>query len=318
MVIRKKAEKGEYAAREGLSLRVKKEMKMNYELYIMFLPVFIFFLIFAYKPMYGIIMAFQDYSPSKGILGSSWVGLKHFKSFFGSFYFGRLIRNTLVISLSSIVFCFPAPILLALLINELRREKFKRVVQTISYLPHFISLVVICSMVKKFTMSDGIINDLIVFLGGERSNLLSNPSAFVPIYIISDIWTSIGWGSIIYLAALTGVSSELYEAASIEGAGRFKQALHVTIPCIIPTIVTMFILRMGSVLSVGYEKIILLYNPTTKKVADVISSYVYEKGIQDKSWSFSTAVGLFNSVINFAFLLITNAISRKVSDTALW
>lgn len=297
---------------------VRKELSKNYELYLMFLPVFVFFLIFAYKPMYGILMAFQNYSPSKGVLGSPWVGFLHFKTFFNSFYFGRLLKNTLTISLCSIVFGFPAPILLALLMNEIKNKTFKKTVQTISYLPHFISLVVICSMIKKFTLSGGIINDIIVLFGGTRSNLLNSPSAFVPIYILSDIWTEIGWGSIIYLAALSSISMELYEAAAIEGAGRFKQAIHVTIPGIAPTIVIMFILRMGSVLSVGYEKIILLYNPMTKSVADVISSYVYEKGILNQSWSFSTAVGLFNAVINLIFLVLTNQFSKKVSDTALW
>lgn len=297
---------------------VRKELSKNYELYLMFLPVFVFFLIFAYKPMYGILMAFQNYSPSKGVLGSPWVGFLHFKTFFNSFYFGRLLKNTLTISLCSIVFGFPAPILLALLMNEIKNKTFKKAVQTISYLPHFISLVVICSMIKKFTLSGGIINDIIVLFGGTRSNLLNSPSAFVPIYILSDIWTEIGWGSIIYLAALSSISMELYEAAAIEGAGRFKQAIHVTIPGIAPTIVIMFILRMGSVLSVGYEKIILLYNPMTKSVADVISSYVYEKGILNQSWSFSTAVGLFNAVINLIFLVLTNQFSKKVSDTALW
>ena len=297
---------------------VRKELSKNYELYLMFLPVFVFFLIFAYKPMYGILMAFQNYSPSKGVLGSPWVGFLHFKTFFNSFYFGRLLKNTLTISLCSIVFGFPAPILLALLMNEIKNKTFKKTVQTISYLPHFISLVVICSMIKKFTLSGGIINDIIVLFGGTRSNLLNSPSAFVPIYILSDIWTEIGWGSIIYLAALSGISMELYEAAAIEGAGRFKQAIHGTIPGIAPTIVIMFILRMGSVLSVGYEKIILLYNPMTKSVADVISSYVYEKGILNQSWSFSTAVGLFNAVINLIFLVLTNQFSKKVSDTALW
>lgn len=302
----------------GVRGKIRKELSMNYELYIMFLPVFIYFLIFSYKPMYGILMAFQDYSPSLGIMHSPWVGLTHFKTFFKSYYFARLMRNTIVISLSSIVFGFPAPIILALLINEIKNSKFKKTVQTITYLPHFISLVVICSMIKKFTLEDGIINDLIAMFGGERSNLLNNPDCFVPIYVISDIWTGVGWGSIVYLAALSGISPELYEAASIDGAGRFKQVLHVTLPGIIPTVVTMFVLRMGSVLSVGYEKIILLYNPMTKKTADVISSYVYQKGIQNQSWSFSTAVGLFNSVINFAFLIGANKFSQKLNDTSLW
>ena len=298
--------------------RVKRELKKNYELYIMFIPVLLFYVLFCYKPMYGLLMAFQNYKPSLGIMGSEWVGFRHFTNFFNSFYFGRLIKNTLIISVSTIVFEFPAPIILALLLNELRSNKFKRVVQTISYLPHFISLVVICGMIKQFTLENGLVNDLIAFFGGTRSNLLNNPSAFVPIYVISDIWTKIGWGSIIYLAALSGISPELYEAAGLEGAGRFQQMWHVTLPGLLPTIVVMFVLRMGSVLTVGYEKIILLYNPMTMSTADVISSYVYRKGLQEQNWSFSTAVSLFNSVINLILLYSSNQLSKRVTGNALW
>lgn len=302
----------------SLACKTSRELKRNYELYLMFIPIFLFYLIFCYKPMYGLLMAFQDYKPSKGIWGSNWVGLKHFESFFSSFYFVRLLKNTVVISLSSIIFEFPAPIILALLLNELRSNKFKRIVQTVSYLPHFISLVVICGMIKQFTLEDGLINDLIAFFGGTRSNMLNDPACFVPIYIISDIWTKVGWGSIIYLAALSGISPELYEAAGLEGAGRFKQMWYVTLPGLLPTIVVLFVLRMGSVLTVGHEKIILLYNPMTMSTADVISSYVYRKGLQEQNWSFSTAVGLFNSVINLVFLVATNQFSKRMTENSLW
>ena len=298
--------------------RIKRELGLNYELYVMFIPVVLFYLIFCYKPMYGLIMSFQDFKPSQGIIGSEWVGFKHFKTFFGSFYFGRLIKNTLTISISSIVFVFPAPIILALLLNELRSTKFKRVVQTVSYLPHFISMVVICGMIKQFTLEAGIINDIIALFGGERVNMLNTPSYFVPIYVISDVWTQVGWGSIIYLAALSGISPELYEAAGLEGAGRFQQMWYVTIPGILPTIVILFVLRMGGVLSVGYEKIILLYNAMTMSTADVISSYVYRKGLLEQSWSFSVAVSLFNSVINMTFLVLTNMFSKRLTENSLW
>lgn len=298
--------------------RIKTDFKKNYELYIMFLLPALFYLIFCYKPMYGLLMAFENYKPSLGIWGSQWVGLKHFNAFFSSFYFGRLIKNTFVISLTTIIFDFPAPIILALLLNELRWSKFKRTVQTISYLPHFISLVVICGMIKQFTLENGLVNDIIALFGGNRSNLLNNPSAFVPIYVISEVWTRVGWGSIIYLAALSGISPELYEAASLEGAGRFKQMWHVTLPGLLPTVVVLFVLRMGSVLTVGHEKIILLYNPMTMSTADVISSYVYRKGLQEQNWSFSTAVGLFNSVINLIMLVLTNKLSKKLTGNSLW
>lgn len=298
--------------------RVKRDIKKNYELYIMFIPVLIFYLLFCYKPMYGLLMAFQNYKPSLGIMGSEWVGFKHFITFFKSFYFVRLIKNTIIISVSTLIFEFPAPIILALLLNELRCNKFKRTVQTISYLPHFISMVVICGMIKQFTLEDGLVNDIIAIFGGTRSNLLNNPQAFVPIYVISEIWTKMGWSSIIYLAALSGISPELYEVADLEGAGRFQQMWYVTLPGLLPTIVVLFVLRMGSVLTVGYEKIILLYNPMTMSTADVISSYVYRKGLQEQSWSFSTAVGLFNSVINLILLVVSNQFSKRITGSGLW
>lgn len=297
---------------------VKNEWKKNHMYYLMFLPVLVYFVIFAYGPMYGALMAFQDYTPSLGFLGSPWVGLKHFQRFFQDYYFKRILWNTFYISITSLIFTFPAPIVLALLLNELRNKRFKSVMQTASYLPHFISLVVVCGMIKKFTLDTGVINDIVAFLGGTRKSFLNDPNCFVPVYVISDIWQEVGWNSIIYMAALAGIDQELYEAAMIDGAGRWKQTVHVTLPCIMPTIIILLILRMGMLLSVGYEKIILLYNPVTRKTADVISTYVYRVGLEDKSWSFSAAVGLFNSAINLIFLLVTNSLSKKFSDTALW
>jgi len=287
-------------------------------LYLMFLPVALYYILFCYRPMYGLIIAFQNYEPSLGLLGSKWVGVEHFSRYINNYYFWRILKNTFKISLNSILFGFPAPIILALMFNEIKSQWFKRGVQTITYLPHFISIVIICGMIKNFTAETGFISDIFSFFGGEKQNLLNNPSYFVSIYIISDIWQSMGWGSIIYIAALSGVAPELYEAAIIDGAGKWKQLWHVTIPGIMPTIVIMFILRMGSVLGVGYEKIILLYSPTTYKTADVISTYIYREGLLGLNWSYSAAVGLFNSIINFTFLITFNKLSKKVSETSLW
>lgn len=284
----------------------------------MIIPVLIFYLVFMYKPMYGAIIAFMDYRPAKGILGSDWVGVGQFVRFFHSPYFYRLIRNTIVLSIYSLLFCFTAPILLALLLNEVKGKRFKSITQTVSYLPHFISMVVAVGMIKEFCMTDGLINDIIVFFGGERSALLQNPALYRTIYIISDIWQEVGWGSIIYLAALAGIDSERYEAAAIDGAGKFRQMIHVTIPGIMPTVTIMLILRIGSLMNMGYEKTILLYNSSTYETADIISSYIYRVGLLEQNWSYSTAIGLFNSVINCILLLAANRISKKVTETSLW
>lgn len=298
--------------------RLKKDFLLNKSLYLLVLPVILFYILFHYKPMYGAIIAFKQYTPAKGVFGSPWVGFDHFVRFFSSHSFWRIFKNTFLISFYSLLFGFPAPIILALLLNEIKKEKFKRTVQTISYLPHFISLVVVAGMIKDFTVTDGIINDFIEFFGGERLPILQRAELFRPVYIISGIWQEIGWGSIIYLAALSGISQELYEAAMIDGAGRFKQTIHITIPGIAPTIIIMLILRIGQLMNVGYEKIILLYNPSTYETADVISSYVYRVGLLEFSWSYSAAVGLFNSIINFLLVIGSNWISRKVTETSLW
>ena len=276
-------------------------------------------IIFCYKPMYGALIAFQDYNPlNPGVLNNEWVGFKNFIDFFQGKYFWRLIKNTVTISLSSIIFGFPIPIIFALLLNEITHKKFVKVIQTMSYMPHFISIVVVCSMIMSFTNSGGFINEIAQFFGYSGKPMLSNSGLFVPIYVISAIWQGMGWDSILYIAALAGINQELYEAAEIDGAGRFQQLLHITLPGIAPTIVIMFILRMGSLMNVGYEKVILLYNPLTYQTADVISSYVYRMGIEKMSYSYSTAVGLFNSAINVLLLIITNWFSKKVSDTSLF
>lgn len=270
--------------------------------------------------MYGLIISFQDFRPRKGIWGSDWVGLENFITLFKSIYFGRIIRNTLTISLSTLLFGFPAPIILALLINELKSKYFSRFVQTITYMPHFISLVVICAMIREFVKSDGFITEILVRLFNyEGSNLLSKANAFVPIYVISNIWQGVGWGSIVYLAALTAIDPQLYEAAKVDGASsRWKQTIHITLPCLLPTIIIMFIMRMGQVMSVGYEKVILLYNEGIYESADVISTYVYRMGLVNRQYSFSSAVGLLNSVINFTLVILANKISKQVSETSLW
>lgn len=304
--------------KKSLIFRLKQDIRRNGVLYLLVLPVLAFYILFHYKPMYGTLIAFKDFQPRLGIMGSPWVGFDNFKAFFTNPYFMRVLKNTLVISVSNLLFTFPAPVILALLINEMRGEMFKKGVQTISYLPHFISLVVVCSMVKEFTSSDGFVTDIAVLFGMERQTMLNNQNLFVPIYILSDIWQNVGWSSIIYLAALTGIDTELYDAASIDGAGRFKKVLYVTIPGILPQIIIMLILAIGGMMNVGYEKIILLYNPATYNTADVINSYVYREGLVSRNYGYSTAVGLFNSVINCILLFASNHISKKVSDTSLW
>lgn len=303
---------------ETLAARAKKDWKRNKSLYLLVVPVLLFYICFHYKPMYGAIIAFQDFNPRKGISGSDWVGFEQFIRFFNSPYFGRLLRNTLLLSVYGIIFGFPMPIILALLLNELKAEKYKKVVQTVTYLPHFISMVVVTGIIKDFTQSTGLINDIVVMLGGERTSLIMNPNLYRTIYIVSDIWQGIGWGSIIYLSALSGVAQDLYEAAAIDGAGRWKQLLNVTLPGIAPTIVIQLILRVGQLLGSGYEKTILLYNEATYETADIIGSYIYRVGILERDWSYSTAIGLFNSAINLILLVITNKISKKLSETSLW
>lgn len=305
-------------ARPSKFKRNLKYMASNYELYIMIIPVVIFYLVFMYWPMYGVLMAFQNYKPMLGISGSTWIGLDNFLTFFNSVNFVRVLKNTLTISVGTLLFSFPTPILLALSINELRNKYFKKTVQTVTYMPHFISLVITCSLIREFTANTGIITQFFELFGYSGKTMLSQPGLFVPIYIISGIWQEIGWNSIIYLAALSSIDAQLYEAAEIDGAGKLVQTIHVTLPGILPTIIILFIMKMGTLLSVGYEKILLLYNPGIYDTADVISTYVYRLGFESSNYSLSTAIGLFNSVINIILLCASNKICDKVNGTSLF
>ncbi len=296
----------------------KRDFRRNWTLYLLVIPVIAFYILFHYKPMYGALIAFKDFTPRIGFADSPWVGMKHFNDFFSSPDFLRILTNTLKISVTTLVFSFPMPILLALFLNEMKNMKLKKFVQTSSYLPHFISLVVICGMIKTFVSSNGIIGIIVGAFTGNTANLLLNPDMFLPIYVISNIWQFVGWDSIIYLAALSSVDVEQYEAADIDGAGRFQKMFKITLPSIQITVVTMLILKVGKIMNVGYEKIILLYNAAIYDVSDVISSYVYRMGFETQNWGYSAAVGLFNSVINLIILFVSNKISVKLADTSLW
>ncbi|CAM3608832.1 ABC transporter permease [Marinicrinis lubricantis] len=304
--------------RQTLRRRVIKDFRRNRLIYLMLLPVVLFYAVFHYGPMYGIQIAFKDFSPGLGIWGSPWTGFDHFRDFFEGYFFVRIIRNTLLLGLYDLIFVFPASIGLALLLNEVRHRIFKRTVQSITYLPHFISVVVIVGMMVDFLSMNGLINQLIVMFGGEPISFLREPSWFRFLYTSSAVWQQIGWGSIIYLAAISNIDPTLYEASKVDGAGRLRQVFHITIPGIMPTIIILFILRIGSLMVLQDEKILLMYNPMTYETADVIGTYVYRKGILESSYSFSAAVGLFNSLINFALLFGANYLSKRFSDTKLW
>lgn len=296
----------------------RKDFQRNWSLYLLVLPVILFYIIFHYVPMYGIIIAFKDFKMNLGILGSPFVGLKHFKAFFAYPNFWRLVGNTIRISLGTLIFGMPAPIIFALLLNELRMKKLRSVIQTVSIFPHFVSLVVVCSIIKEFCLSDGLFNVVAGWFGAAPKSLLQVPNAFTPIYVISHIWEKTGWSSLIYLAAIAGIDSQIYEAADLDGAGRFQKMWYITLPCIKSTFIILFIMAVGSVMSVGSEKILLLYNETIYSTADVISTYLYRKGLLEFNFSYSTAVNLFNSVINFTLVIAANRISRKLSDTSLF
>lgn len=304
--------------KESLGTRIVRDFKRNKQKYLLILPVVIYFILFHYKPMYGVIIAFKRFKPNLGIMASPWIGLQNFKRFFNDIYFWRLIKNTFTISFLSLVFSFPMPIILALLLNEVKNLKFKKAVQTITYMPHFIAMVVLCGMLTSFCQTNGLFNVIIEFFGGSKTNLLLKKEYFYPIYILSEIWQNIGWDSIIFLAALSGIDQEQYEAARVDGAGRLQQMLHITLPGLLPTISILLILKMGGILSVGYEKILLLYQPSTYEVADVISTYTYRKGLIDADYSYSTAINMFNSVVNLLFLQISNKISKKAGQSGLY
>ncbi|ALS28543.1 sugar ABC transporter permease [Paenibacillus sp. 32O-W] len=305
-------------SRQTFGTKVVKDFRRNSTIYLMLLPVIAFYAVFHYGPLYGIQIAFKNFSAGLGIWNSPWIGLQHFQDFFNGFFFWRILRNTVLLGLYDLIFVFPASIVLALLLNEVRHRVFKRTVQSITYLPHFISVVVVVGMLVDFLAMDGLINQLIVMFGGDPIPFMRLMEWFRTIYISSAVWQGIGWGSIIYLAAISNIDPSLYEAAKVDGAGRWKQALLVTLPGILPTIIILLILRIGSFMALQDEKILLMYNPMTYETADVIGTYVYRKGILEASYSFSAAVGLFNSVINFALLVAANYMSKRFTDTKLW
>ena len=297
-----------------------RDLRRNKAIYIMFIPVFVYFIVFSYIPIIGAQIAFRNFRAVDGIWGSTWVGLEHFRNFLSNFYFWRLIRNTLLINFYDILFGFPAPIILALLINEIRNKFIRRVTQTVSYLPHFVSIVVVAGLVRNFFSGSGIINDVLISVGifEQPLRFMTEQGWFRPLFVGSQIWQTAGLGSIIYLAALTSIDQELYEAASIDGAKRMRQLWHITLPGIMPTILIMFILRVGSIMTVGFERVLLLYNENVYETADVISTFVYRQGILLGNFSYTTAVDLFNSIINLTVLLLVNKFCRKRFEQSLW
>lgn len=297
---------------------VKRNFVRYRFIYLMLIPVILYYAVFCYGPMGGVVIAFQNFKPALGIKGSNWVGMKHFVDFLTGPYAGRLIFNTLAINILQILFAFPVPIIIALLINEIQCKKYKKVVQTISYMPHFISLVVMCGLLITFCRSDGIFNDFLSLFGIERTNLLANAKLFRPLYVLSGIWQEAGWGSIIYLATLSTIDQGLYEAATIDGANRFQRMIYVSFPGLQPIIIVQLIMRIGNILTTGFEKVFLLYSPLTYDTADIISTYIYRQGLELSNYSYGTAVGLFNSVVNLIILVMANTISRKVTEESLW
>ncbi len=296
-----------------------RSIKRNWSLYLLITPVLIYFAIFIFWPMYGVIIAFKDFRPNLGIIGSEWVGFEHFIEFFTSLHFERTLRNTLTLSIYSILVNFPLPIALAIIMNDLRSRRFKRAAQTITYLPHFISMVVLCGMITVFFRNEtGLVNILIQRLGAESVDFLNNPASFPHLYVWTGVWQNLGWNTIIYMAALSGMDVQLLEAASIDGASKFQKIWHITLPYLMPTAVLLLILESGYVMSVGFEKVFLLQNDLNMETSDVISTLVYRKGITEYQFSFSAAVGLFNSVINCVILLIVNGVSKRLAKTGLW
>ena len=302
-----------------LSQRMMNHFQRYWQLYLLIAPAVIYFLIFHYGPMYGVQIAFKDYKPSLGILDSPWVGFKHFKRFFNSYYFSDLMRNTLQISLFELVVGFPMPIILALLFNELRNGFFKKFAQTVTYAPHFISTVVIVGMLVAFlSPSTGLLNHLLASLGFERVAFLEEASWFKTIYVFSGIWQNTGWNTIIYMAALAGVDPQLYEAASIDGASRWQKLIYINLPALIPTMVILLILNFGSIMAMGYEKILLMQNALNISESNVIATFTYKQDLLDGNYSYAAAIGLFNSAINAILLVVVNKFSRKLSRISLW
>jgi len=304
--------------RLSLGARIQRQLKENWVVYLMIIPVVVYFAVFCYGPMYGIQLAFKKYNVKLGITGSKWVGLDHFERFFSGYNFKNLLGNTLGISLYCLVLEFPFPIILALLLHYLDIKPLKKIVQLISYAPHFLSTVIIASLLTLFCAKDGFFNIIGSFFGAESKDLLTQPALFKHIYAWSDVWKSMGWSAIIYIAALSGVDQQMHEAAIVDGASKFQRMLKIDLPSIIPTIAMLFILRLGRIMGVGFEKAFLLQNDLNMRTSQIISTYVYELGLIKGDYSFSTAVGLFNNVINVTLLILANTFSKKVLKESLW
>lgn len=296
-----------------------KDLKRDKLLYLLLILPITVYVLFYYKPMFGLQIAFKNYNVFQGISESPWVGFEHFKTFFTSPFFGRTLKNTLMLSLYNMLFAFPAPIILALMFNEVQKIKFKKFVQTCTYIPHFISVVIVASLVTSFlSPSSGVINTIISAFGGEKVYFLTKPEYFRTIYTVMGIWQGTGFNSIVYLSVITAIDTSLYEAAMIDGANKWKQITNVTIPSILPTIVMMFIMRLGNILNVGYESIILLYQPATYETADTIGTYIYRVGLENSQYSLATAVGLVNGVVGLLLVILSNTISKRVTEYGLW
>lgn len=306
-------------SRSGAALRMLRRIATNWQLYLFLLPTAAYFLVFRYYPMYGLQIAFRNYKAVKGIWGSPWVGLQNFERFFATADFFQLLYNTLAVSVGNLLISFPVPIFLALMLNQMPSKRYKKIVQTVVYAPHFISTVVMVGIIFLFfSPSSGIVNHAIVALGGEAIHFTAEASMFRPLYIGSEIWQSAGWGSILYLAALASINPELHEAAVVDGASKFQRVLHIDIPGILPTVVIMFILNSGKVMAVGFEKAYLMQTSLNISASEIIATYVYKRGLLKSQFSFSAAVGMFESVINLVLILSVNFISRKVTDSSLF
>ncbi|MFE6168692.1 ABC transporter permease [Viridibacillus arvi] len=314
----KKPLKNRPKVKKSARIEWKKSFKKNWELYLLLTPVILYFVVFHYFPLYGLQIAFKDFIATKGITGSPWVGFKHFERFFDSYYFWRLIKNTIGIGVFTLLVSFPVPIILALMLNEVKSLRYKKFVQTVIYAPHFLSTVVVVGMLLLFLKSDGLVNQIIMLFGGNSIDFITEPGWFKTLFVFSDVWQTMGWSSIIYIAALAAVDPAQHEAAMIDGASKFQRIIHINIPAIMPTIVILFILNAGSVMAVGFEKVFLMQNDLNMSTSDVISTFVYRSGILEAQYSFSAAVGLFNSLINFIMLIMVNQIAKKVSETSLW
>ncbi|UKS28918.1 ABC transporter permease subunit [Paenibacillus sp. HWE-109] len=309
---------GEGATRIVNSVSLKG-IRRNWELYLLILPALVYVIVFDYIPMYGVQIAFKDFNAVQGIWGSPWVGLQHFERFFQGYYFQRLLTNTVLISVYYLIISFPLSIMFALLINEIRQVMFKKTVQLVTYAPHFISTVVLVGMMAIFlSPKTGLVNQFILWAGGTPIDFMAEPSWFKSLYVFSGVWQNIGWNSILFIAALAGVDPQQHESATLEGASKLQRIWHINVPAIMPTVMILFIMQCGQIMAVGFEKVFLMQNDVNISASDIISTYVYRSGVLGAQYSFSAAVGLFNSVINLILLIVVNRISKRLTDTSLW